>query len=102
MYSLGAIFGVVAVASFVLFGNFLINLFSERKVAQLSDWVVPVIGIFCSGLHLSLCYPYILPVRSAFFFVVAQNISGIVLDFLLAVLPTFIYFTAFTLIIGLW
>jgi len=41
-------------------------------------------------------------VRGAYFVILSQGITGAVVEYTLVVLPTFFYFTAFTLIIGYW
>jgi hypothetical protein len=109
-YTLGALFTVVALVSFIeLF--FAIFNFSKTRIFKASYiYLVSIYGFTQSMsffLFVSFVYIYLLfstSVRMVYFFLIPSNDfkSSVVTDYVLVVLPTFLYFTGFSTIIITW
>ncbi|EGC35455.1 hypothetical protein DICPUDRAFT_78846 [Dictyostelium purpureum] len=92
MYALAVIFLVVAVAGFYELGT-LLYLYTKKIVTQFQ--LIHLLLVFVTGFIL---------IRSIYFFLLVNGklSDSPVADYILVVLPTFIYFTSFCLIIILW
>ncbi|KAM9989789.1 hypothetical protein ACTFIY_005831 [Dictyostelium cf. discoideum] len=92
MYTLGALFSVVSIWG--LFELFLIartQFVSEKRNFQLTHLLIGVVTLFIT-------------IRAIYFFIMPSgNLSDSpIADYILVVLPTFIYFTAFNILLVLW
>lgn len=85
---------------FLFIGLYEILKSGSRSIA-LMDTVVALISLFNFSMIGHICSPYEL-VRCIYFFVLGAEIKGDAVDYILAVFPSFLYLSAFTLVLSYW
>ena len=106
LYLLGIMFAVTAVGAF---GSITLLIFqSITNIVKLQQVIILSLIFIFNGskfIHFILVILLIIVnlVRSAYFFIYSSNpIQSSIVDYIMVVLPTFIYFTTFTLIVNVW
>ncbi|EGC39924.1 hypothetical protein DICPUDRAFT_147210 [Dictyostelium purpureum] len=92
MYTLAVIFIIVALWGFFEIALIIYNYYNESKKAfQLVHLLIIIVTLF-------------ILIRAIYFFIMPSGALAYspVADYILVVLPTFIYFTAFTIVVVLW
>ncbi|GAM29115.1 hypothetical protein SAMD00019534_122910 [Acytostelium subglobosum LB1] len=91
IYTLGVLFGLNALWGFVQIGFIAIKLIRDKVRFKLVHGLIVSITTFIT-------------IRSIYFFILpsGQLSDSLVADYILVVLPTFLYFTAFSIIVVLW
>jgi hypothetical protein len=105
-YTLGALFTVVALTSFIELLHSSKVIISTRSIRTNHIYVIAIYAFTQSMLIASfslLLDSNIFPVRMVYFFLIPNSsFESSATDYVLVVLPTFLYFTGFSTIIIAW
>lgn len=102
IYTLAVFYLITTVTGVVWLGLGAYQIFlSDRRSIALMDVVVATVTLFNFSTHLANLRSLPL-VRCIYFFVTNQGAKGAVVDYILAVLPSFLYLTSFTIVLAYW